>query len=156
MGFLGSIFHKKKKLTLAEIQFVRKEEKNLGNSLRTIQETDKIDVFFSRYDLAEKSLRLIAEIVGEDTKCIANGVSPAECIASLYNEKEAQTNAFLSRYVRKETVHILGLSRGQIQKANGIAAIIEEYADQMPPDSLDYGRKLAADMVCKVSKAVEK
>lgn len=81
-------------------------------------------------------------------------VSPNECAEMLQNEKATHTNSFLSRHIQKETVHILGLSRGQLKKAHGIAAIVDEYSVQMPEESLKHGRDLCAKMIKKVEKVV--
>ena len=79
---------------------------------------------------------------------------PERMRRKLKNEKAAHTNSFLSRYIQKETVHILGLSRGQVKKAHGIAAIVDEFSDQMPEESLKRGRDLCAKMIEKVEKVV--
>lgn len=147
----------KKKLTPGELQFVRRQEKILADCLRIITETDKIDTFFSRYDLAEKAIKEIGSIAGPNTKCIAQGqATSTECLQSLYDEKTKQTNMFLSRYIRKETAHILSLSRGQVKKAAGISAIIDLYADKMTAESLRFGKELSAQMVETIEKAVSK
>lgn len=67
-------------------------------------------------------------------------------------KKATHTNNFLSRYIQKETVHILGLSRGQVKKAQSIAAIVDEYSDQMPEESIKHGRALGAKMIEKIEK----
>lgn len=154
MGIISFLFGQKK-LTSGELQFVKRQEKILADSLKIITETDKIDTFFSRYDLAEKTIKEIATVTGDDFKCIARGqASPAECLKSLYDEKATQTNNFLARYIRKETAHILSLSRGQMKKATGIAAIIDLYADKMPPESLRLGHELSEKMIKTIEKAV--
>lgn len=154
MGLFG-LLTGKKKLSASEKEFVRRQEKILADCIRICSETDNIKTFFSRYSLAEKSAKMIAQAVGEDVKCLGgNSVSAKGCLEMLENEKCAYTNNMLTRYIQKETVHILGLSRGQIKKANGIAAIIEEYADDMPFKSLELGRELSAKMIKKVERAV--
>lgn len=146
----------RKTLSKSELQFIRRQEKILADSIKVFSQTDSIDTFFSRYDLAEKTVRTIAEVSGMNMKCIAgSSTSPNECLSMLQKEKPNYTNDFLSRYIRKETVHILGLSRGQLNRAHGISAIIEEYADNMPQESLAYGRKLAEKLIAKVERAVK-
>lgn len=151
MGLLG--FFGKKKLTPEQIQQIRRQEKILADSLRIIQSTDNLETFFARYKTAEDTIKLIAIIAGDNTKCIAKGqATPAECIESLYKEKEVQLNNCLARYIKKETVHIMGLSRGRLNKANGIKAIIEEFESDMPKNSYDLGIELADKMIKKIEK----
>ena len=154
MSILGSLFGKKK-MSAAEIAFVKRQSPILAACLRSMPDTANIDPYFYRDGLAEQAARRISEVAGGDTKCIAGRqVSPDECAEMLQNEKAAHTNNFLSRYIQKETVHILGLSRGQIKKAHGVAAIVDEYADQMPKESIERGRELCAKMIEKVEKVV--
>lgn len=137
MGILGSLFGKKK-MTAAETAFIKRQSQ----------------IF---YGLAEQTVAQIAEVAGGDTKCMAGGkVSPNECAEMLRNEKATHTNNFLSRYIQKETVHILGLTRGQIKKSQGIAAIVDEYAAQMPEESLKHGQELCDKMIEKIEKVVNK
>ena len=152
MGILRALFGKKK-MSASEIAFVKKQSQIFADCIRIIANTDNIETFFSRYKLAEQTVEQIAEVAGGDTKCMAGGkVSPNECAEMLQNEKSTHTNSFLSRYIQKETVHILSLSRGQVKKAHGIAAIVDEYSDQMPEESLEYGRDLCAKMIEKIEK----
>lgn len=152
MGLLDSIFGKRK-LTPKERQFVQRESQIIANCIKIFSETENIETFFSRYALAEKTTFLIAQAVGGDTKCMAgNSTSPNECYQMFQNEKATHTNNFLSRYIQKETVKILKLSRGQIKKANNIVAIIDEYADQMPKESLEFGHELCEKMIKKIEK----
>lgn len=154
MGILGSLFGKKK-MSASEIAFVKRQSQIFSDCIRIIADTDNIATYFSRYKLAEQTIAQIAEVAGSDTKCMAGGkVSPNECAEMLQNEKATHTNSFLSRYIQKETVHILGLSRGQVKKAHGIAAIVDEYSGQMPEESLERGRDLCAKMIEKVEKVV--
>ena len=154
MSILGTLF-RKKNMSAAELAFVKRQSQILADCIRIIADTDNIETYFYRYGLAEQTVRRISEVAGGDTKCIANRqVSPDECAEMLRNEKAAHTNNFLSRYIQKETVHILGLSRGQIKKAHGVAAIVDEYADQMPEESIERGRELCAKMIEKVEKVV--
>lgn len=152
MGILGSLFGKKK-MSASEIAFVKRQSQIFADCIRIIADTDNIETYFSRYKLAEQTIAHIAEVAGGDTKCMDGGkVSPNECAEMLQNEKASHTNSFLSRYIQKETVHILGLSRGQAKKAHGIAAIVDEYSGQMPEESLKHGRDLCAKMIEKVEK----
>ena len=129
MGILGSLFGKKK-MSASEIAFVKRQSQIFADCIRIIADTDNIETYFSRYKLAEQTIAQIAEVAGGDTKCMAGGkVSPNECAEMLQNEKASHTNSFLSRYIQKETVHIFGLSRGQVKKAHGIAAIVDEYSE---------------------------
>lgn len=154
MGILGSLFGKKK-MTAAETAFVKRQSQIFADCIRIIADTDNIETYFSRYRLAEQTVAQIAEVAGGDTKCMAGGrVSPNECAEMLQNEKATHTNNFLSRYIQKETVHILGLTRGQIKKAQGIAAIVDEYASQMPEESLKHGHELCDKMIEKIEKVV--
>ena len=154
MGILGSLLGKKK-MTVAETAFVKRQSQIFADCIRIIANTDNIETYFSRYKLAEQTVAQIAEVAGGDTKCMAGGrVSPNECAKMLQNEKATHTNSFLSRYIQKETVHIFGLSRGQVKKAQSIAAIVDEYADQMPEESLKHGRDLCAKMIEKVERVV--
>lgn len=152
MGILGSLFGKKK-MTAAETAFVKRQSQIFADCIRIIADTDNIETYFSRYKLAEQTVAQIAEVAGGDTKCMAGGrVSKNECAEMLQNEKATHTNSFLSRYIQKETVHILGLSRGQVKKAHGITAIVDEYSDQMPEESIKHGRALGAKMIEKIEK----
>lgn len=154
MGILRALLGKKK-MSASEIAFVKRQSQIFADCIRIIANTDNIETFFFRYKLAEQTVEQIAEAAGGDIKCMAGGkVSPNKCAEMLQNEKATHTNNFLSRYIQKETVHILGLSRGQIKKAHGIAAIVEEYSDQMPEESLKHGRDLCAKMIEKVEKVV--
>lgn len=154
MGLFDSIFGKRK-LTPGERQFVQRQSQIMVNCIKIFSETDNIETFFSRYALSEKTTLLIAEAVGGDTKCMAgNSATPNECYQMFQDEKVAHTNNFLSRYIQKETVKILKLSRGQIKKANSVAAIIDEYADQMPKESLEFGHNLCEKMIKKIEKVV--
>lgn len=156
MGILGSLFGKKK-MTAAETAFVKRQSEIFADCIRIIAETTDIETYFYRYGLAEQTVAQIAEVAGGDTKCMAGGrVSPNECAEMLQNEKAAHTNNFLSRYIQKETVHILGLTRGQIKKAQGIAAIVDEYAVQMPEESWKHGHELCDKMIEKIEKVVNK
>ena len=156
MGILGSLFGKKK-MTAAETAFVKRQSQIFADCIRIIADTDNIETYFSRYKLAEQTVAQIAEVAGGDTKCMAGGrVSPNECAEMLQNEKATHTNSFLSRYIQKETVHILGLSRGQVKKAQSIAAIVDEYSDQMPEESLKHGHKLCDKMIEKIEKVLNK
>ena len=156
MGILGSLFGKKK-MTAAETAFVKRQSQIFADCIRIIANTDNIETYFSRYKLAEQTVAQIAEVAGGDTKCMAGGrVSPNECAKMLQNEKATHTNSFLSRYIQKETVHIFGLSRGQVKKAQSIAAIVGEYSDQMPEESIKHGRALCAKMIEKIEKVVNK
>lgn len=156
MGILGSLFGKKK-MTAAETAFVKRQSQIFADCIRIIADTDNIETYFSRYKLAEQTVAQIAEVAGGDTKCMAGGkVSTNECAEMLQNEKATHTNNFLSRYIQKETVHILGLTRGQIKKAQGIAAIVDEYAAQMPEESLKHGQELCDKMIEKIEKVVNK
>lgn len=151
MGIFG--FLNKKELSQAQMQLIFRQEKILADSLKIIQTTDSLETFFARYKTADNAISEIGRVAGSDTKCIANGqASPAECMESLYKEKAAQLNNCLSRYVRKETVHIMGLSRGRMNKAKGVAAIIEEYGPDMPEESLECGRRLANQLIQKIEK----
>ena len=142
-------------MSASEIAFVKRQSQIFADCIRIIADTDNIETYFSRYKLAEQTVAQIAEVAGGDTKCMAGGkVSPNECAEMLKNEKATHTNSFLSRYIQKETVHILGLSRGQVKKAHGIAAIVDEFSDQMPEESLKRGRDLCAKMIEKVEKVV--
>lgn len=156
MGILGSLFGKKK-MTAAETAFVKRQSQIFADCIRIIADTTDIETYFYRYGLAEQTVAQIAEIAGGDTKCMAGGrVSPNECAEMLQNEKATHTNNFLSRYIQKETVHILGLTRGQIKKAQGIAAIVDEYAVQMPEESWKHGHELCDKMIEKIEKVVNK
>ena len=156
MGILGSLFGKKK-MTAAETAFVKRQSQIFADCIRIIADTTDIETYFYRYGLAEQTVAQIAEVAGGDTKCMAGGrVSPNECAEMLQNEKATHTNNFLSRYIQKETVHILGLTRGQIKKAQGIAAIVDEYAAQMPEESLKHGQELCDKMIEKIEKVVNK
>ena len=156
MGILGSLFGKKK-MTAAEAAFVKRQSQIFADCIRIIADTTDIETYFYRYGLAEQTVAQIAEVAGGDTKCMAGGrVSPNECAKMLQNEKATHTNSFLSRYIQKETVHILGLSRGQVKKAQSIAAIVDEYSDQMPEESLKHGHKLCGKMIEKIEKVVNK
>lgn len=156
MGILGSLFGKKK-MTAAETAFVKRQSQIFADCIRIIADTTDIETYFYRYGLAEQTVAQIAEVAGGDTKCMAGGrVSPNECAEMLQNEKATHTNNFLSRYIQKETVHILGLTRGQIKKAQGIAAIVDEYAVQMPEESLKHGHELCDKMIEKIEKVVNK
>ena len=156
MGILGSLFGKKK-MTAAETAFIKRQSQIFADCIRIIAGTTDIETYFYRYGLAEQTVAQIAEIAGGDTKCMAGGrVSPNECAEMLQNEKATHTNNFLSRYIQKETVHILGLTRGQIKKAQGIAAIVDEYAVQMPEESWKHGRELCDKMIEKIEKVVNK
>lgn len=156
MGILGSLFGKKK-MTAAETAFVKRQSQIFADCIRIIADTTDIETYFYRYGLAEQTVAQIAEVAGGDTKCMAGGrVSPNECAEMLQNEKATHTNNFLSRYIQKETVHILGLSRGQVKKAQSIAAIVDEYAVQMPEESLKHGHKLCDKMIEKIEKVVNK
>ena len=156
MGILGSLFGKKK-MTAAETAFIKRQSQIFADCIRIIADTTDIETYFYRYGLAEQTVAQIAEVAGGDTKCMAGGkVSPNECAEMLRNEKATHTNNFLSRYIQKETVHILGLTRGQIKKAQGIAAIVDEYAAQMPEESLKHGQKLCDKMIEKIEKVVNK
>ena len=156
MGILGSLFGKKK-MTAAETAFVKRQSKIFADCIRIIADTTDIETYFYRYGLAEQTVAQIAEVAGGDTKCMAGGrVSPNECAEMLQNEKATHTNNFLSRYIQKETVHILGLSRGQVKKAQSIAAIVDEYAGQMPEESWKHGHELCDKMIEKIEKVVNK
>ena len=156
MGILGSLFGKKK-MTAAETAFIKRQSQIFADCIRIIADTTDIETYFYRYGLAEQTVAQIAEVAGGDTKCMAGGkVSPNECAEMLRNEKATHTNNFLSRYIQKETVHILGLTRGQIKKAQGIAAIVDEYAAQMPEESLKHGQELCDKMIEKIEKVVNK
>lgn len=156
MGILGSLFGKKK-MTAAETAFIKRQSQIFADCIRIIADTTDIETYFYRYGLAEQTVAQIAEVAGGDTKCMAGGkVSPNECAEMLRNEKATHTNNFLSRYIQKETVHILGLTRGQIKKAQGIAAIVGEYAAQMPEESLKHGQELCDKMIEKIEKVVNK
>lgn len=146
----------KKKLSKEQMLQIHRQEQILADSLKIIQETNSLDTFFSRYKTADAAISEIGRIAGSDTKCIAGGeASPSECMESLYKEKAAQLNRCLDRYIRKETIHIMGLSRGRLSKARGIAAIIEEYGPDMPEESLEHGRWLSKKLIEKV-ESVEK
>ena len=156
MGILGSLFGKKK-MTAAETAFIKRQSQIFADCIRIIADTTDIETYFYRYGLAEQTVAQIAEVAGGDTKCMAGGrVSPNECAEMLQNEKATHTNNFLSRYIQKETVHILGLTRGQIKKAQGIAAIVDEYAVQMPEESWKHGHELCDKMIEKIEKVVNK
>lgn len=156
MGILGSLFGKKK-MTAAETAFIKRQSQIFADCIRIIADTTDIETYFYRYGLAEQTVAQIAEVAGGDTKCMAGGkISPNECAEMLRNEKATHTNNFLSRYIQKETVHILGLTRGQIKKAQGIAAIVDEYAAQMPEESLKHGQELCDKMIEKIEKVVNK
>ena len=156
MGILGSLFGKKK-MTAAETAFVKRQSQIFADCIRIIADTTDIETYFYRYGLAEQTVAQIAEAAGGDTKCMAGGrVSPNECTEMLQNEKATHTNNFLSRYIQKETVHILGLTRGQIKKAQGVAAIVDEYAVQMPEESWKHGHELCDKMIEKIEKVVNK
>lgn len=156
MGILGSLFGKKK-MTAAETAFIKRQSQIFADCIRIIADTTDIETYFYRYGLAEQTVAQIAEVAGGDTKCMAGGkVSPNECAEMLRNEKATHTNNFLSRYIQKETVHILGLTRGQIKMAQGIAAIVDEYAVQMPEESLKHGHELCDKMIEKIEKVVNK
>lgn len=156
MGILGSLFGKKK-MSASEIAFVKRQSQIFADCIRIIADTTDIETYFYRYGLAEQTVAQIAEVAGGDTKCMAGGrVSPNECAEMLQNEKSTHTNNFLSRYIQKETVHILGLSRGQVKKAQSIAAIVDEYSDQMPEESLKHGHELCDKMIEKIEKVVNK
>lgn len=156
MGILGSLFGKKK-MTAAETAFIKRQSQIFADCIRIIADTTDIETYFYRYGLAKQTVAQIAEVAGGDTKCMAGGkVSPNECAEMLRNEKATHTNNFLSRYIQKETVHILGLTRGQIKKAQGIAAIVDEYAAQMPEESLKHGQELCDKMIEKIEKVVNK
>lgn len=152
LGLLN-LLKPKKKLTKAQLDAIQRQKKILQDSLKIIQQTDNLETFFSRYKLAEDTINVISQIAGENTPCIANE-TPKACLESLFAEKEKQTNDCLDRYIRKETVRILSLSRGRKAKAKGIAEIIEVYADQMTEESLNYGQHLAHQLIKKV-EAVE-
>lgn len=150
MGFLDAL-RGKRNLTPAQREQVSRRIKILQDSLKIIQQTDNLDTFFSRYDVAENVLKEICIIAGENTPCIANE-TPKDCLQSLMEQKEAQTNSCIDRYIRKETRHIIALSRGRIKKAKGVAAIIEEYGDQMTDQNLELGRRLSKTMIEKIEK----
>lgn len=150
MGLFGFL-KGKKKLSPVQLEQINRRLKILQDSLRIIQNTEDLDTFFSRYDLAETTLQEISLIAGEKTPCIA-GETPKDCMQSLMEQKEAQTNNCIDRYIRKETKHIIGLSRGRIKKAKGVAAIIEEYKEQMTEQNLELGRKLSKKLIEKIEK----
>lgn len=150
MGLFSALMGKKK-LTQSQMEQVHRRIKILTDSLAIIEKTDDLDTFFSRYDVAEKALKEIALIAGENNPCIANE-TPKDCLQSLLEQKEAQTNNCIDRYIRKETKHIIGLSRGRIKKAKGVAAIIEEYEEQMTEQNLELGRRLSKKLIEKIEK----
>lgn len=152
MGLFG--IGKKKKLNPQQIEQVRRRIKIMADSLKIIQETENLETFFSRYKLAEDTINEIGLIAGYDTPCIANE-TPQDCLDSLLDSKQAQTNCCLERYIRKETLHILNLTRGRKAKAKAIAAIIEEYAPQMTEQNIELGRRLAKKLMEKVEKLEE-
>lgn len=150
MGLFG---FGKKKLTPAQKQLIYRQEKILADSLKIIQNTDKLDTFFSRYNTVRECVHTIEMIAGPSTKCIAqNQASAAECAESLDKEFSAQLNNCIARYIKKETVHIMGLSRGRMSKAKGVAAIIEEYGTDMPGECLENARRLTNQLIKKIEE----
>lgn len=150
MGFL-TFLSGRKKLTASEIQQINTRIKILQDSLRIIQKTENLDTFFSRYDVAENAIREIGVIAGENNPCVL-GETPKDCLNSLMEQKESQTNNCIDRYIRKETKRILGLSRGRIKGAKGVAAILEEYGDQMTDKNMELARMLCKRMMDKIEK----
>lgn len=145
-GFIG-----RKKLTQSQLQQIHRQEKILADSLKIIQETEKIDTFFSRCKTANDAINAIGVIAGANTKCIAGGqASASECAESLAKEIPDQLNKCLDRYFMKETIRIMGLTRGRMSKAKGVLAIIEEYGLDMPEECLEHGRLLAKKLIKKV------
>lgn len=150
MGLFG---FGKKKLTQAQWQQIYRQEKILADSLKIIQETENLDTFFARYKTANDAINMIGMIAGPDTKCIAQReASASECAESLAKEYSTQLNNCIARYIKKETIHIMGLSRGRMNKAKGVLAIIEEYGTDMPEECLEEGRRLANSLIKKIEK----
>lgn len=149
-------FLSEKKLSQSQLQQIHRQEKILSDSLKIIMSTENLSTFFVRYKDAKDSINMIGMIAGTNVKCIAKGEASAlECLESLEKEFPAQLNNCLSRYVRKETIHILGLSRGRMNKAKGVLAIIEEFATDMPAECFEHGKYLANKLIEKV-EALEK
>ena len=145
----GERLNAPKKLNPSQQAALNNHLRILKDCLRIIQETANLDTFFSRYKLAETQVAEIAALVGPDTPCIG-GETPTACMVSLVDQKEKETNECLERYVKQETIRILKLTRGRRAKALAVAAIINEYADDMPEACLDHGLTLANDLTNKI------
>ena len=150
MGLI-SLLTGQKKLSRAEYEFVNKRSKELAASLNVMNSTDNLEKFFKNYHAAETSIMQIIEIAGEKTKCIA-GESPKDCLESLHRDYITPLRSCLDRYIRKETVRIMGLSRNRMKSAHGVAAIVEEYSQDMPTECVDFARTLVNDMLKKIEK----
>ena len=141
----------KRRLSPQEQAFVNKQEKQLAKNIGVMRQTDDIQKFFTSYRNAKSTIEDIASIVGWDTKCIAGG-TPLDCMKSLYRDAIEPTKNCIDRYVRKETVRIMTLTRGRMKAARGVASILEEFEPDMPPGCAEFSRAQAARMMKKIEQ----
>lgn len=150
MGLI-SFLTGQKKLSPSEKAFVVKQEKELAKAIQAINTTDDLQKFFKNYRAAEDAVAQITQVAGESTKCIA-GESPKDCMESLHRDFVKPLRSCIDLYIKKETVRVMGLSRGRMKAAEGVAAIVGEYSRDMPPDCAEYAQTLVNDMKKKIAQ----
>ena len=150
MGLLD-ILKGTRRLSPQEQAFVNKQAKQLAKYIGARRQTDDIQKFFTNYRNAKSTVKDIASIAGWDTKCIA-GETPHDCMESLYRDAVEPTKDCIDRYVRKETVRIMGLTRGRMKAARGVASILEEFEPDMPPGCSEFAKGQVERMMKKIER----
>lgn len=150
LGLIGFLTGQKK-LSPSEKAFVVKQEKELAKALQVMNTTDDLQKFFKNYRAAESAVGQIMQVAGENTKCIA-GESPKDCMESLHRDYVRPLRSCIDLYIKKETVRIMGLSRGRIKAVDGVAEIVGEYSPNMPTDCAEYAKVLIDEMKKKIAR----
>lgn len=139
-----------------EREFQKQQIKNcqrvFADSMKIMMSTDSIDTFMSRYKTATEALYEAGRIAGENSKCMADGVTPTEALAVLQRDLPTILNPCIDRYMRKQTIRISNLTKARVQKAKGIELVISEYEDEMPVECIEHWRWRVSKLVSKIEK----
>ena len=149
MGLFG--IPSKKERELKKQQIINCQ-RIFAESLKIMMSTADIDTFISRYNVARESIYEAGRIAGENSKCMADGITPREALETLDRDLPMVLNPCIERYMRKQTIRISGLSKGRISKAKGLHLIADEYENEMPKECFDYFHHLINKLVNKIEK----
>lgn len=152
MGLFGIPSKKEKEFAKQQIDNCRRI---FTDSMKIMMSTDNIDTFMSRRKVLRDALYEAGRVAGENKKCI-NGVSPKTALEIFDRDLSLILDPCIERYMRKQTVRILNLSRDRVKKANGIRSVIEAYEEELPKESVNYWNHLVDKLIAKIQATESK
>ena len=105
--------------------------------MKIIMNTDNIETFLSRFDVAQESIYEAGRIAGEDRPCL-NGITPKEALETLQKDMSSLLIPCIDRYMNKQTIKICDLVRNRVSKAKALVVVAETYQDRIPEDAFEH------------------